>query len=100
MGIFDKIGGFVNKITGRESASEKRQRASDVQAQIDAYKKSTELAEKQIKDAQASKDVEKRKINEKQIRSLRNNYRPAAGFLQNQRLTESNPNELTNKLGS
>lgn len=30
----------------------------------------------------AAQDVQKRRIQEKQIRALRNNYRPAGGFLQ------------------
>ena len=66
------------------------------------YKDQTELAAKQLEETRAQKDVEKRRINEKQIRSLRNNYRPSGGLLNSQSAqtelgTSSN---LPNKLGA
>jgi hypothetical protein len=90
----NKAGGLVNAITGRPSAAEKRTQQYAVNDQIRAYKEQTELSNQQIKAAQDEKTVEKRKVNEKQIRSLRNNFRPAGGFLNNQ--NASSPSSLGN----
>jgi len=70
--------------TGVPTASEKRDQASAVRDQINAYKEQTSIASKQVEEARQSKDVEKRRIEEKQIRSLRRNYRPPGGLLGSQ----------------
>ncbi len=93
----------VSDITGMPSASEKREQANLINDQIKAYKNQTELTEKQINATRAEKDAQKRLINEKQIRSLRNNYRPAGGFLNNQARAGSDLTSntgLPNKLGT
>ena len=100
--IEDATGGLANRVLGRSSAAEKREQANMANEQIKAYKDQTELAAKQLEETRAQKDVEKRRINEKQIRSLRNNYRPSGGLLNSQSAqtelgTSSN---LPNKLGA
>jgi hypothetical protein len=82
--IGDVAGGVFNKITGRPSADDVRNQQYAINDQIKAYKDQTALTEKEIGDARAQQDVVKRQINEKQIRSLRNNYRASGGFLNNQ----------------
>lgn len=89
MSIWDAIGGFINRITGRQSADEKRNQAKLVRDQMDAYKKQTAIAEEEIRRKQSEQEAEKRKIDEKQIRGLRNRYRPAGGILNQRRGGES-----------
>lgn len=87
-------------ITGTPTEDEKRNQRYAINDQIKAYKDATELTQQQLAQTQAEKAVEKRKINEKQIRALRNNFRPAGGFLGNQAASLGSSNELTNKLGT
>ncbi len=102
----NSAGGLINKITGRPSSEEKRNQLNAVNDQIKAYKDQTDLARKQTEDIQAQQKIERSKINEKQIRALRNTYRPSAGFLNNQAAGSPAPNNLgaspgvTNKLGT
>lgn len=81
MGIFDFAKKIWHAVTGTPSSDEKRKQAKMVQEQIKAYRDQTRLAEEQLRTAQAAKDAEKRRIDEKQIRALRSHYRPASGFL-------------------
>lgn len=48
--------------------------------EIKQYKKQTELARQELNKIRDQQATEKRRINEKQIRSLRNNYRPRSLF--------------------
>lgn len=101
----DKISSKVfHKITGTPTSKEKRDTQRGIDEQIKAYKDQTEIAAKELASVKEQQNVEKRKINEKQIRSLRNNYRPAGGFLNNQGLSAPNNSAdqggLTNKLGA
>ena len=66
--------------------------------QIKAYKEQTELSQKELDKVRGAQEVEKRRINEKQIRALRNNYRPS-GFLNNGNTLSEN-SQLPNKLGT
>lgn len=99
-GIADKIfkpaedmaGGIFNKMTGNPSAADKRAQAAMVNAQLQAYRDATELTQNEINRKRGEEAVEKRRIEEKQIRGLRNSYRPA-GFL------DAGDSELSNKLG-
>lgn len=81
--IDDKLGGLYNKITHNPSAAERRQQSNMVNDQISAYKEQTNLAREQLNRTRDEATAQKRKIDEKQIRSLRRNFRPA-GFLNNQ----------------
>lgn len=101
----EKVGSKVfHKITGTPTSKEKRDQASQIKEQVDAYKKQTEIAAQELAAIKDQKDTEKRKINEKQIRSLRSNYRPSGGFLNNQGLSAPNNNAaqvgVSNKLGA
>lgn len=69
-----------NKVTNNPSAAEKRQQNQLITDQVNAYKQQTDLTRQQLNDARAETQVEQRRIQEKQIRSLRRNYRsPTAG---------------------
>jgi hypothetical protein len=78
---YSALGGAFDRATGRESAADKRLQMQSIAQQTDAYKAQTALDQQQINDARASQDVQKRKIEEKQIRALRNNYRSPGGYL-------------------
>ena len=62
--------------------SEKRAAARAMQSQVDAYKKQTELATSEMERVRGEENAEKRRINEKQIRSTRRGH-SNAGFLNN-----------------
>ena len=96
--IWDKTTDALHAVTGMPTADEKRNQQRMITDQIQAYKDQTELSRKAIDETRAQKDIEKRKINEKQIRSLRNNYRPQGGFLNNQ--GNSAPGATSPLLGS
>jgi hypothetical protein len=89
--------GIAGKIAGIPSASDRRKAAADLQDQVRAYREQTELTRQELNRASQEQDVQKRRVNEKQIRSLRRNYR-SAGVLG----TGSNPstqNDTSAKLG-
>ena len=74
--------GVFNKITGRPSSEDTRNQAKMVQDQIKAYQDQTALAKQQLDEARDATNIQKRRVEEKQIRSLRRNYRAAgAGML-------------------
>jgi len=75
----NKAGGLANSVLGRSSAQDKRLQAQDAQSQIQAYKDQTAITQRQIDAAQAEKSVVRRQVEQKQIRALRNNYRPSGG---------------------
>lgn len=90
MGIFDWItgGGIVKPITdklvdvgqkafGIPDAAEKRKQAAMMNEQVKAYKDQTELTRQELNKTKDAQNVEQRRIQEKQIRSLRRSYRPA-----------------------
>ena len=74
---------------------------SDLSKQLgdaaEAQRKQSEITQDEINSARAAQDVEKRRIEEKQIRAMRNQYRPTGGFLNNQAL--GGQSTLPNKLG-
>lgn len=102
----NKIEGGFNRLTGRSSAEERRSQQSLVNDQIQAYKDQTNIAKQAADQIEGEKQVQKRLIQEKQIRSLRNNYRSAGGFLNNQASSMPAPGGvgtspgITNKLGT
>lgn len=103
MSFLDTLGGLWNRITGHQSQAEKRAQAKLISDQIAAYKKQTEVTQQEIASRQAEREVEKRKVDEKQIRSLRHRYRPASGFLNQQAKGGAQLSEvsgLNNKLGA
>jgi hypothetical protein len=70
--------GIFNKVLGRPSQDELRNQRYAVADQIKAYQDQTNLEKQQLDEARNSQDVEKRRVQEKQIRSLRRNYRGGA----------------------
>lgn len=80
--IDDSLGGAFNRLTGHMSAAERREQGNMVNEQINAYKEQTRLAKEETDRKRGETAAAKRKVEEKQIRSLRRNYRPA-GFLNN-----------------
>jgi len=65
-----------------KSRQNDRDQRNMVNAQIKAYQDQTALARQQLDEARAATDAEKRRVNEKQIRTLRRNYRAqGAGLL-------------------
>jgi hypothetical protein len=65
-----------------KSRQNDRDQRDMVNAQIKAYQDQTALARQQLDEARAATDAEKRRVNEKQIRTLRRNYRAqGAGLL-------------------
>ena len=67
-----------------KSRQNDRDQRDMVNAQIKAYQDQTALARQQLDEARSATDAEKRRVNEKQIRTLRRNYRAqgaSAGLL-------------------
>jgi len=78
----DVGGGLWNKITGSPTAADRREQQNAVNAQIKAYQDQTAMARQQLDEARDATNAEKRRVNEKQIRALRRNYRAqGAGLL-------------------
>jgi hypothetical protein len=66
----------------KKSRQNDRDQRDMVNAQIKAYQDQTAMARQQLDEARAATDAEKRRVNEKQIRALRRNYRAqGAGML-------------------
>jgi len=67
---------------------------------VEGAKEKIRLEEEQDR-LKAAQDVQKRRIQEKQIRALRNNFRPAGGFLQGGRgVSLGESTGLPSKLGN
>ena len=101
--ITNTIEGGINRVTGRESEADKRAEQYQINDQIKAYKDQTALEQQEIDDAKNQQDALKRQINEKQIRTLRNNFRPAGGYMSMYGASPNpigNSNALPNKLGT
>lgn len=70
---FIKFGtlGAIDPAKNRADAQQKQQ----ISDQISAYQDQTNLAKQQLDQTRQEGDAEKRRVQEKQIRSLRSNYR-------------------------
>ena len=74
--------GAFNKLTGRASSADQREQRNMVNDQIKAYQDQTALTRQQLDEARSATQAEKRRVEEKQIRALRRNYRSqGAGLL-------------------
>jgi hypothetical protein len=80
MSLFSFLGDAVAKLTGGQTSGEKKKQKEAMNAQIKSYREQTNLANAEIARVKDSEQVEKRRIEEKQIRALRRNYR-SQGFL-------------------
>lgn len=67
-----------------------------INEQIKSYQEQTQLTKDELNRVQTEKDAEKRRVEEKQIRALRRNYRASsAGLLgQGEPATEDTSNQL------
>ena len=76
---FEKVAtaGMYDPVKSRQNEAEQRYAIGD---QVQAYRDQTKIANDQIDQKRGEEQVEKRRIQEKQIRSLRHNFKPA-GFL-------------------
>lgn len=71
--------GFYDPKAARQAEAQQRYMIND---QIKAYKAQTELSRQQLDQARTATENEKRRVEQKQIRALRRNYRAAgAGML-------------------
>lgn len=109
MGFFKEVGkvikfGFdpgglvtdaLHGISGVPTADEKRNAQKLMNDQIKAYKDQTDLARQELNEKRDQVAAEKRRVNEKQIRSLRRNY-SSPGFLGG---SDSSQPDMTSKLG-
>lgn len=85
---------LVGKALGMPNADDRRKQMAGINEQVKFYRNQTNIANSEIARARDQQLVEKRRIEEKQIRSLRRNFRPA-GFM------DSGSDEgMSNKLGA
>lgn len=84
MSFLDDLGDTVVGLLtlGAYDPDAKREQERMVNDQIKAYRDQTELTRQQLNESRAATAEQKRLVNKKQIRSLRQNYRAqGAGFL-------------------
>lgn len=101
MGLFDSIWDaatdLYHEFTGIPTADEKRNQQRAINDQIQAYKEQTELTRKELDQKRSEEAAEKRRIEEKQIRALRRNYRSAGSGLLG--MGESANEDMSSTLG-
>ena len=87
---YAQTAGLYDPGKNRKEEQQARYMAND---QIKAYKEQTAIAREEIERKRGEMNSEKRRVEEKQIRSLRHRYRPA-GFLDNQSSLEGTSTKL------
>ena len=87
--------GIVDPEKSRHAEAEQRYA---MQAQVQSYKDQTELTRQEIATKKGEEAVEKRRVEEKQIRSLRRNY-SARGFLGSGQAPDNSQPGMSDKLG-
>lgn len=96
---FGAIGNFFSNVyhavTGTPHSSEKRAQQDAMNEQIRAYREQTELTRQELNRKKDETNAQKRRVEEKQIRSLRRNYR-TQGLLNT---VQNKENEMATKLG-
>lgn len=93
--IWDKITDLGHRLTGIPTAAERRAASTAINDQIKAYRTQTELSRQEVAAKKDEQVAEKRRIEEKQVRALRRNYR-ASGFLGSASTTQP---DMSSKLG-
>lgn len=91
-----RTGDVVAQATGQPTSSDRRDQMNQVNEQIKNYKDQTELTRQSLNEKRDSVVAEKRRVEEKQIRSLRRNY-STQGFLGGNQ-APSEP-DMSSKLG-
>jgi len=79
-GIISKGKEIIQHAVGYQNASDRRLASSLINDQIKAYRNQTEITRAETAAKKNEQVAEKRRVEEKQIRSLRRSYRPQ-GFL-------------------
>lgn len=95
MGIWNWVTDIYHDVTGIPTAKEKRDRQDMVNEQIRSYREQTELTRQELARKRDETNVQKRRVEEKQIRTLRRNSR-SQGLLG---ASQSNENDMSTKLG-
>lgn len=93
--VLDKATDIAHQVTGIPTADEKRNQQRALADQIKAYRDQTEIAKGELATKKSEEIAQKRRVEEKQIRTLRRNYR-AQSFLGG--LTSGQP-DMTSTLG-
>ena len=93
--IWDKATDLAHAVTGITTADERRNQQKMMNDQIKAYREQTEISKQELAQKKGEKVSEKRRIEEKQIRGLRRNYR-AQGFLGSQATSQP---DMSSQLG-
>lgn len=88
-------GGLIDPEASRKAEQDQKQLIAE---QMKAYKDQTEILRNETNRARDEENVEKRRIQEKQIRSLRRNYRPTGGGMLG--IGEPAAQDMSSKLGS
>ena len=70
--------GFYDPQASRQAESEQRQL---IASQVKAYKDQTELTRQELANKTNEANYQRRRVQEKQIRALRQNYRPSGSML-------------------
>lgn len=86
------VGNLPGKIIPHTTAAERRATMGAAKEQMDFYHEQKDALHKQNEELSQQKHAEQQKINEKQIRALRRNYR-SPGFM------DSDINSIQEKLG-
>ena len=91
----DVASDLYHSVTGTPTADEKRNTQKAMNDQIKAYRDQTELTRNELNRVANETQIEKRRVQEKQIRSLRGQYR-AKSLLGG---SSAGQDDLSNKLG-
>lgn len=98
--VDNALGAAFNRVTGHQSAAERRSMATQAQQQVQAYKDQSEILKSETDRKRGELQAEKRRVEEKQIRALRGSRR-SAGFLGGASLGSGTSDQgTTNKLGA
>lgn len=73
--IWDKATDIAHQVTGIPTADQTRNQQKMMNDQIKAYREQTAITKQELAQKKGAEVAEKRRIEEKQIRSLRRNYR-------------------------
>ena len=79
MSLFSFLGDVVSRVTGGETSGERKKKERDqkrmMNEQIKAYQNQTQITRQELANTKEQEVAEKRRIQEKQIRSLRRTNR-------------------------
>lgn len=94
--VWDVATDIAHAVTGIPTAQQVRAQNTLVNDQIKAYREQTEITKGELARVKGEEDAQKRRIEEKQIRSLRRNYRVGSLLTAGQ---EGGNEDMTSKLG-